>query len=199
MGNPLLFGIPMAIMAMLTILLIKNWKEWFPRLKKIGEFGVLFYFISLGIALTYILIKSTWSPMVDFFRENAIHYLPYLLGTISIILIITNYIALYLLFNILAPPSDNAEDEKTRFSALGWAAFIGGTLNFALVSLALEFGPLAANYEALDNYSREVGLKDHLTFAVTSALSCWSLIPLCLTRIRHRKSPRLTTETDTSV
>ena len=176
------------IMATVTILLVKNWKKWAPILTKTAQISCFLIIIFVFFLVSYAIIKENWLSISRFFADNSAEIFSWVLVPIVIIFFIANYVGLYVLFNDWAPPADKLEEQGTRSAAIGWAAVIGGTLNFVLVGLFLEFGPFASAYDSLDHYSRASGFNDGLTVAATLAVSCWSLVPLIFVRVRRPKA-----------
>ena len=180
----LVIGTLLLLMAIVTAMLVTNWKKWTPILGKIAEMFGMLYGLAIGSVILYFISKELFASASEFFDEYAVDILSVILTPLSVIFVILSYIGIYFLLNSFAQPASNKEEEKIRSSAVGCAMFIGGTLNLALVGLFLEFGPFASAYEIIDRYSRVAGLDDGLVFAFTALLSCWSLIPLVYKRIR---------------
>lgn len=194
MTNYFLLAIPLFLMALITGLLLKNWKKWIPIFKKTVEIIGLVFNIIIILVICYFIIKASWEPVTNFFIINYICILNIIIYPLNLVFLIGNFLGLYFLFDEFAQPSNNPEDDKIRSFAVGWATCIGGVLNFLLVSLLLEFGPFASTFTALEHYSRASGFENLIPAFVTLALSCWSMIPLIFNRIRHSSADTSTAE-----
>lgn len=188
MGGVILF------MAISTILLLKNWKKWTPIFKKIGSFLVFLYFSAMFFLVFYKLVSENWVQIY----ETSYYYFNLLFSIIiiplAILLLIAQYVIIYLIFNEYASVAKNPDEGEVRSSAVIIATVLGGTLNLVFVALITEFGPLASAFDAVDRYSRQAGYEDGLSFCTLLAMSCWSLIPLTFIRWRRANREMLSAE-----
>ena len=182
MVNSLLIGAPLFLMAVIIILLLKNWQKSIPIFKKIGNAISYIWSLAIFFGIIYLVYSFGWPPFKIFVQENITVILKIILYPLNLTLLITSFYGLYFLSNRYAQPSNKIDDDKMRSAAVGWATFLGGTLNYFLVYLFLTFGPFASSFAALEFYSRALGLEGLLSSSLLLALSCWSIIPFVYER-----------------
>ena len=113
-----LIGGVILFMAISTILLLRNWKKWTPIFKKIGSFLVLLYFSAMFFLLLYKIISENWMHIY----ETLYYYYNSLVSIIiipfAILLLIAQYVIIYLIFNEYASVANNPDEGEVRSSAI---------------------------------------------------------------------------------